>query len=267
VKYPESSGMNRAYQAISVDHAYRIRDDQFWYNDCCFADLVRNKTVIVMNIEGLGIRTLRHSAPGKDGRPTSSYKFPSKADRQWWKTHHEKSVRLELLSIEGEAEPLSDVATPIKPETGSVPDFINPVLPNISEEFLCIGLDIAWFGGSVNDKDSQFDCLGAVFISPHAEQAISTLIRVPLKNRDSDAVQLLVAIDELLRKYQRIQRVVFALDAPIQAVDRGLPDRSPRPLPGSVKRRACENYFDEQCRHLQKSLIGDNGWRPKIQPS
>lgn len=258
--------MNREQKAIAVDQAYRIRDNQFWYNDCSFADRVRNKAAIIVNIDGLGIRTLTHSAPGKDGRTTYSYKLSSKADIQWWKKHHGEHVRPELLKIVEEVEPVSDMAPPTKPETGPIPDNINSASPRISGEILCIGLDIAWFGGCAKDKDSQFDCIGAGFISPHAEQPTFTLIRVPLENRDPNAVQLLVAIDGLLRKHNSIKRVVFALDAPIQAVDRGLPDRPPRLSPGSVERRECENYLDKQCRYLQKSIIGDNRWRPKIQP-
>jgi hypothetical protein len=128
-----------------------------------------------------------------------------------------------------------------------------------TEDILCIGLDIAWFGGSANNKDSQYDCLGSVLISPQAEQSVFTLTRVPLKNRDPDSVHLLAAIDKLLKSYHNPKRIVFALDAPIQAIDRGLPPRSPKLSKGMVERRACEN-------HLDKSIVGNNGWRPKIQP-
>lgn len=100
MKYPGETDMNREQKVIAVDKAYLIRDNQFWYNDCDFADLIRDKAAIVMNIDGLGERTLIHSAPGIDGRSTFSYKHPSSADRQWWKTHRKELVRLELLSIE-----------------------------------------------------------------------------------------------------------------------------------------------------------------------
>lgn len=264
--------MNREYQVIEVDQAYRIRDNQFWYTDCRFADLIRNKASIVINIDGLGIRTLIHSAPGKDGRPTLSYKLPSSADRQWWKTHNGEYFRLELLRIEAEEEvepkpePVRKIGPYITPETILISDIVSHELQNISDGVLCIGLDIAWFGGSENDKDSQFDCIGAAFISPHVEQPIFTLIRVPLKDRDPNAVQLLKAINGLLQKYQGIKRVIFALDAPIQAVDRGLPVRSPNPSKGEVERRACENCLDKNRKNIERSVIGNNGWRPNIQP-
>ncbi len=140
------------------------------------------------------------------------------------------------------------------------------LLHNDSEEVLCIGLDIAWFGGSANNKDSQYDNIGLVLISPHNKQPQFSLTRVRLKNRDLDAVQLLTAVDCLLNKYQNIGRIVFAVDAPIQADDRSLPARSPNLSKGTVQRRACENHLDNQRRHLEKSKGRNDGWRPKIQP-
>lgn len=62
--------------------------------------MIENKATINVNIEGLGIRTLRHSAIGKDGRSTYSYNLPSPEDRKWWEAHRGEFVKLELLSIE-----------------------------------------------------------------------------------------------------------------------------------------------------------------------
>ncbi|WP_048063342.1 hypothetical protein [Methanococcoides burtonii] len=88
---------------LAVDNTYKIRDNQLWYNDCNFFEMVENKATIEVNIEGLGIRTVTHSAIGKDGRPTFSYKLPSREDRKWWETHRGEFVKLELLSIEGKS--------------------------------------------------------------------------------------------------------------------------------------------------------------------
>jgi formylglycine-generating enzyme required for sulfatase activity len=93
--------MTKEQQPIAVDEAYIIRDNQFWYNDCSFADFVRDKAAIVVNISGLGIRTLEHAERGIDGRLTFSYKIPP-VDQRWWKAHRGEAVRLELLSIENE---------------------------------------------------------------------------------------------------------------------------------------------------------------------
>jgi hypothetical protein len=134
------------------------------------------------------------------------------------------------------------------------------------EDVLCIGLDIAWFGGSAHDKDSQHDCLGAVLISSQADYPVFTLTRVHLENRDSDSVHLLKAIDKLLECNNNPKRIIFALDAPIQARDRGLPPRPPLPSKGMVERRACENYLDEKRKLLDKSMVKSRKWRPNIQP-
>jgi hypothetical protein len=88
---------------LAVDNTYKIRDNQLWYNDCNFFEMVKNKAAIDVNIEGLGIRTVTHSAIGKDERPTCSYKLPSREDRKWWEAHRGEFVKLELLSIEGKS--------------------------------------------------------------------------------------------------------------------------------------------------------------------
>jgi hypothetical protein len=92
--------MNEEQQPIAVDKAYKIRDNQLWYNDCAFADIVRNRSSIVVNIEGLGLRSLNHSEKGKDERSTSSYKLQSSSDGTWWEAHRGEFVQLELMSIE-----------------------------------------------------------------------------------------------------------------------------------------------------------------------
>lgn len=137
---------------------------------------------------------------------------------------------------------------------------------NGHQDVLCIGLDIAWFGGSVKDKDSQYDCLGTVLIPSQDEKPVLTLTRIPLGKRDPDSVQLLTAIDKLLEAYQSQKRIIFALDAPIQAADHGLPPRTGMPSKGAVERRACEDYLDNKRKELEKKTRVNGAWRPKIQP-
>lgn len=97
--------MDMEKQVIAFDPAYRIRDNQLWYTDCSFANLIRDKESIEMDIEGLGVRTLTHSARGgTTGQTTTSYKLPYSEDIQWWIAHRGKHVRLELLSIQAETE-------------------------------------------------------------------------------------------------------------------------------------------------------------------
>ena len=250
--------MNKEQQPIAVDPAYKIRDNQLWYNDCSFAYMVKKKAAVVLKIDGLGVRTLEHAAVGVNGVATPSYKLPTKADRDWWKAHRNKSVILELLSIQEQKEAENSVVAPLLSSTHTL-QVLNPLLHRMTEETLCIGLDIAWFGGSKGDSKSQYDCLGTVVISPGGVQQKPNIRRVKLIDRDYDSKQLLQAVDELLGEYESIEKVIFALDAPIQAIERGLPERQPVPLKGTIKRRACENSLD-------RSISGNDGWRPKIQP-
>jgi hypothetical protein len=93
------------------------------------------------------------------------------------------------------------------------------------------------------------------------------LTRVPLPDRDPDATQSLEAIDALLARHEGADRVVFALDAPIQARARPeLPARRAVPTKGTVKRRACENFLDEHRARIDKADGGSRGWQPRIQP-
>ena len=84
---------------IAVDPEYKIRDNQFWYNDCKFRNLVEGKGNIDVRIEGLGILSLTHSITGSDGRITLSYTIPHDI-QGWWEKHRGEFVRVELLEVE-----------------------------------------------------------------------------------------------------------------------------------------------------------------------
>ena len=86
---------------------------------------------------------------------------------------------------------------------------------------LCIGLDIAWFGGSKNDPDSRFDCIASMEIGGIDLPRLN-LERVALgKERDPDSKQTLEAIAALIQQYPGVDEIVFAIDAPCrrQTVD------------------------------------------------
>jgi len=132
---------------------------------------------------------------------------------------------------------------------------------------LCIGLDIAWFGGSAKDASSQYDCLASVLVTPGSQVANLTLTRIRLINRDPEAVRLLRAITKVLQSHRDVGRIVFALDAPIQAAPRQhLPAREPKPDKGEIERRACEDVLSEKRRSIDRAAGGANGWHPNIQP-
>ena len=86
------------------DANYQIRDNQFWYSNCSFAQQIHDKKFITIRIKGVVERTfeLMHSELGRDGRISTSFKFTNQSDLQWWKDHRHQAVQIELFAIEGE---------------------------------------------------------------------------------------------------------------------------------------------------------------------
>ena len=265
-------------EPIAVDPSYRLRDNQFWYNDCAFADTIRDQPAITVRVEGLGVRVLTRANPGKDGRTTYSFLLPNRDDRIWWEEHRGEQVRIELLGVDNDERELPVLQ----------PALDNPVQPPISTEekaqpsnqttnerskldaervVLCIGLDIAWFGGSKGKRDSQYDCLAAVLVQPGYDNFVPQLQRVLLDGRDPEAIQLLEAVDIMIQANQSVEQVIFALDAPIQAeVREHFGVRAPAPAAGTVERRACESWFSARRQAIDLEAGGANGWDPKILP-
>jgi len=132
---------------------------------------------------------------------------------------------------------------------------------------LCIGLDIAWFGGSAKKKDSQYDCLASALVRPEDQGINLQINRVGLEDRDPDAIQLLQGVDALLNEHRGVERIVFAMDAPIQSAVRDhFVARTPLSVAGMVERRACENRLSERRQAIDREAVGVNGWHPNIQP-
>jgi hypothetical protein len=92
--------MNKDKQPIVFDPAYKIRDNQFWYNDCKFRHLIEDKSTICIKIEDFNEHehTLTHSKKGTDGRTTLSYTLPHDM-QNWWEVHRGELVKVELLNI------------------------------------------------------------------------------------------------------------------------------------------------------------------------
>jgi hypothetical protein len=129
---------------------------------------------------------------------------------------------------------------------------------------LCIGLDFAWFGGSANDKASQYDFLVATLIDSPSEQPALSCMRVPLLDRDPNSDCTASAISTLLSAF-KAERIVLAIDAPLQT-NRLLPPRQPLPKSGSVQRRAVESFLSDCRKRMDKTAGGSLGWHPNIQP-
>lgn len=262
-------------KVIAADQNYRLRDNQFWYSDCSFADQIRHKVAITLRIAGLGIRTLSHSAPGRDGRPTYSFKLPSSEDRVWWGQHRGERVRIELMDTSDDLsgvgpEPTvrSEVDGSLSHvETGSqtTTSLIKPGVTSVESSILCIGLDIAWFGGSAKKPDSQYDCLASTLLQSEAVNLDLNIDRIKLHDRDPQAKQLIEAISILLENYPSVGKVIFAIDAPLQAVRRdNLPVRKAALEKGSVKRRACESHLSARRQAIDALAGKSEGWHPNI---
>ena len=266
-------------EPIAVDPKYLVRDNQFWYSKCSFADTIRDQSVITVRVEGLGVRVLTHAKPGRDGRPTRSFTLPTREDCQWWKHHGKELIRIELLSVAD--EPPHPTQRPIEAKPVAIPHAIAKVAepdrkasPSLTESVfngatLCIGLDLAWFGGSNNKPDSQYDFLASVIVDGESGGHQPEFTRVSLgKTRDPAAELTLAAIKEMLRKNGPVERIVFALDAPIQARDRKLPERQPslkKGETGKIERRACEHHLEEHRKAIDKQCGGSDRWNPNVQ--
>lgn len=106
-------------EPIAVDEAYEIRDNQFWYNDCSFHDLIKGKNSIEVKITIKDKITIKedeieelnkfkdkinnpqifnHSKQGIDGRTTFSYTIPSELQKGWTILNRHK-IRVELLDV------------------------------------------------------------------------------------------------------------------------------------------------------------------------
>lgn len=276
-----SNNADRTPQPIEVDPGYRIRDNQFWYSDCTFAEAIRGCASITVRIAGLGIRELTHAARGRDGHLTTSFKLPGPDDVAWWRDHRGESVRVELLGVSAdsvEADVSASVTTaapaPVPPPPAPMAQERprrQPAGPagelECDQPVLCIGLDVAWFGGSRNDRHSRYDCLASTVLGDEAAHGHLELRRVALgTGRDPEAKQTLQAVRELIDSYDGIGQVIFAIDAPIQARDR--PQLGVRLGGGRspVERRAAENWLSAHRQEIDRSAGGAGGWHPNIQP-
>lgn len=129
----------------------------------------------------------------------------------------------------------------------------------------CIGLDIAWFGGSKSNLESQADCVAAVHINETGKTRFE-INRVNLNSHDLSSLQIYGAITQIITRTASDQtRIVIAIDAPLQSAGHeDLP--AMREIGGPVARRACENYLSKHRQEIDEAARGSAGWQPNIQP-
>ncbi len=138
--------------------------------------------------------------------------------------------------------------------------------PNLNPT-LCIGLDIAWFGGSQNNHASKFDFIVAALIEPKNGLINFDCQRIRLMDRDPEAELTFHALNEIIANFNgKFEQVVVAIDAPLQATPRNLPPRQPLADSGTIQRRACEEVLNLHRKNIDRACGGSKGWHPNIQP-
>jgi len=125
---------------------------------------------------------------------------------------------------------------------------------------LCIGLDVAWHGGSKRNRDSQYDCIISV-IADGGDLELNCE-RVALINRDPDALLVRDAILKRLHeaKANAVEQVVVAIDAPLQTTQKFPPAGQKRAY------RACERHLNNCRKEIDQKVGGSKGWHPNLQP-
>ena len=263
-------------QASKIIPDFLIRDNQLWINKALWA-LIGHAGRLTFDIEGLGERTLERAATGKDGRETHSFLFALDSDKKWWRQHNKQKIRIEILEIgDSSVEPISaqKLASPAKeiPSTRSfenvtnlVTECTNSIAKEIDKPILCIGLDIAWWGGAMKNIDSQYDCLAWILMEPGKLPAAG-YDRIQLPSRDPQATTIISHVDALLNRHSSA-RVIFAVDAPLQARERPeLPARTSVPNSGMVTLRACEKLLNRQLKLIDIKRKNAAEFKPNIQP-
>jgi hypothetical protein len=134
------------------------------------------------------------------------------------------------------------------------------------ETTLCIGLDIAWFGGSKNDPGSRYDFLAVALFDQNLRVKKADCERISLTNHDLDAALTFEELKKFVAKYPEAKRIVLAVDAPLQAAVRTLSVRQPKPEKRTVMRRACEQILNCKRKSIDQSRGGGQGWHPNVQP-
>ena len=125
---------------------------------------------------------------------------------------------------------------------------------------LCIGLDLAWFGGSIGNPDSQHDYLLACILSPDSSDTQLMIERIRLIDRDPSADIISSAIEALVaRNAAHVDRVVLAVDAPLQ---------TSKILSVGQKKawRGADRAFSRIRQAMDRQAGGSRGWQPTLQP-
>lgn len=261
---------------------YRTADFAIWFNDHNYKgefDILqklrglRGNETVVLTVDGVGGTWARFNGGALALRP-----FDQAARRSWEMTKLRKGQWIEISVAGSEVLQVERNYLPKLPsELWKSPEGSeeSPASPSPVKErafapcrsrfvptkryeqgsapTLCIGLDLAWWGGSQREPDSQYDalaymvvgggekslqtervCLGATF-NAHADATTA--------NCDADARLLVASIQNIIED-SIAANVVLAIDAPLLAKARNLPPRSKNPPTGSLQRRLPEDALE-----------------------
>ncbi len=138
------------------------------------------------------------------------------------------------------------------------------------DRVLCIGLDLAWFGGGASRPHSQSDLFSMVTLDLKTKTYSDyRYVRVPLGERkvkddphancDPDAQATIQLLQNAIEE-RNIPAVLLAIDAPLVArPHEGIEFLSKREKKG-VQQRACEDELRDGIRGTPQR------WKPQIQP-
>ncbi len=123
---------------------------------------------------------------------------------------------------------------------------------------MCVGLDMAWYGGSKKDPASQQDVLLWVHRTSLSETSALQIRRLKLEHRDPEAAQLLDAIGCLCPR-EDFNDVPFfmGIDAPLMAEQRAHQKWT---------YRASDHALSQGRMAVDRRQGGSRGWHPRLQP-
>ncbi len=228
---------------------------------------------------------MTRAKPGRDGRPTPSFTFDEVEDRTYWESLSDQTVQIVLISVDGNAPqrqtsvaPITVVRSASTPRSASSArkdsQFPHASLTaeNCAGRVFCIGLDLAWFGGSAGNSKSQYDVFAYAIVDTKTKEVEQFRYkRVPLQgsrtqkdefaNCDPESELLLQSIEDTLSAVSgQTQDIILCVDAPLVAENaEGESFRSKTTKKG-CKLRECEAELRKACRGY-----GAN-WTPNIQP-
>lgn len=195
---------------------------------------------VVLRLDGReGTWTRFKSLP--NGSKSTGFKCKDiNARRIWNEIPVGATVAFEVVQIVGDITPTQTITPAMldadtqKTKCKTVQPVLEPLLYKMTGDILCIGVDVAWWGGSKKSKESRAEALAFSKRSSEKWGALEiafvdlnpTFVKEAdefTPNADANAEILFKEIKRVIDRFSEVDRVVIAVDVPVLAVDRGLP--------------------------------------------